>query len=347
MIQWTPKKTINFHAVQEKLLDCIATGQFTNSGKYVKQLQEKIQTILQVHPEKCVVLTCNGTMALNALVSIYNYVYGRKLKFAVQSFTFPCSNQLLLKDSIIVDIDDNMGPNINSLETLKDLYDGVIITNCFGCSVNIEKYVKFCKVNNKLLLFDNAAAPYTFYKGENMLNYGDGCFVSLHHTKPLGFGEGGFLVIDKQYQEIAEKIISFGYTPNNRTQYEIDASNFKMSEISAIYIDQWLDNFYQIQTVHKSLIEEIKKYPEIRLFPSFTAYDTQLMNTIPVIFSNEIDIEYFKKAGIDVKKYYYPLAASHTVSKRLFETIICFPLHIDCTVDTIKYYVKVICNVIH
>ena len=31
-----------------------------------------------------------------------------------------------------------------------------------------------------------------FYEGENSCNLPDASFISLHHTKPIGFGEGGF-----------------------------------------------------------------------------------------------------------------------------------------------------------
>lgn len=346
MIQWIPKKSINFPKVQEKILECIDSKQFTNGGKHVEELQEKIQRLLQVDGDKCVIMTCNGTMGLNALISIYNYIYDKKLKFAVQSFTFPCCNQLLLTDSIIIDIDNRMGPDVEKLEELKDSYDGIIITNCFGCTVDIQAYEQFCSENNKLLLFDNAATPYSIYQGKNVLNYGDGCFVSLHHTKPIGFGEGGFIVLSREYRSIAEKIINFGYSPINRTEYSIFASNYKMSEISAIYIDQWIDYFCEIKFNHQALLKVlIENLPSgVKLFPSYSNYSSQLMNTIPIIFPFKVKVEYFKERGIDAKKYYYPLALSHTKAKTLYDSIICFPLHSDCTEDTIRYYCETISN---
>ena len=109
-------------------------------------------------------------MGINALIGGLNIFHNKKLKWAVQSFTFPCSKQGLLNDSIIVDLDENMGPDIKQLYNLKDQYDGILVTNCFGASSNIELYETFCKENNKLLLFDNAASSYTFYKNKNHAN---------------------------------------------------------------------------------------------------------------------------------------------------------------------------------
>jgi len=182
-------------------------------------------------------------MGLNCLVSGLNIYYNRKLKWIVQSFTFPCSVQGNLIDSIVVDIDDNMGPNILELEQKVDDYDGILVTNCFGTCTNIELYEKFCIKNNKLLLFDNAASPYTLYKGKNIVNYGNGCMVSFHHTKPIGFGEGGLIVFDSKYLDCMNKAVCFGFTSQNKVEFNIYANNYKMSEISCIFIDEYLKNF--------------------------------------------------------------------------------------------------------
>jgi dTDP-4-amino-4,6-dideoxygalactose transaminase len=40
---------------------------------------------------------------------------------------------------------------------------------------------------------------------KNHLNYDNGCMVSLHHTKPIGFGEGGLIVFDNKYKESWKK----------------------------------------------------------------------------------------------------------------------------------------------
>ena len=81
----------------------------------------------------------------------------------------------------IIDIDNDGGLDISKIpkET-----DGIIVTNIFGNIVDIEKYITYCNKNNIILLFDNAATPYTFYKGKNCVNYGTGSIISFHHTKP-------------------------------------------------------------------------------------------------------------------------------------------------------------------
>ena len=66
-------------------------------------------------------------------------------------------------------------------------------------------------MNNKFLIFDNAATPFTYYKGKSCCNYGHGSTISFHHTKPLGFGEGGAIIVDKKYEKNKEYLYSNSY----------------------------------------------------------------------------------------------------------------------------------------
>ncbi|ARF12496.1 aminotransferase [Klosneuvirus KNV1] len=344
-ISWVNHKTIDHYKIGNNINKCITSRQFTNGGQHVKKLQNKLKQILRLDDNKEVIMTCNGAMAINALIGCFCKMYNKQLKFAVQAFTFPCSRQGLLSDSIIIDIDEHMGPDINILEQLKDQYDGVLITNCFGCSVNINLYEQFCRHNNKILLFDNASSPFTIYQGKNILNYGDGCIISLHHTKPIGFGEGGAIIINKKYKEEIEKIICFGYSPQDKYNYDIYASNYKMSEISAIYIDQWLDHFEKIKDKHKQLIKyflNIMKDTNIKLFQSYSNYEDQLMPMIPIISLNKMAMYIFTKNKIEVKKYYYPLDINCHKSMNLFDKIVCLPLHMDMKLSDLDRYKKII-----
>ena len=126
MIKWVSQKKLNLDNINEKILECFITNHFTNNGKNVIETQLKIKDIFKVDSDKEVLLVCNGAMGLNALVGCYNMLYNKKLRWAVQSFTFPCCVQGNLENSIIFDLDSNMGPDINKLTEELDNYDGVI-----------------------------------------------------------------------------------------------------------------------------------------------------------------------------------------------------------------------------
>jgi dTDP-4-amino-4,6-dideoxygalactose transaminase len=344
-VSWVNKKTINISSVVESINSCIETKHMTNNGMNVVQLQSDIKNMFHLEKDKEVLMTCNGAAGIQALIGGFNIHFNRKLKWAVQAFTFPCSNQGLLIDSIIMDIDHNMGPNIIELEEKKDSYDGIIVTNCFGCSTNISMYEKFCKENNKLLLFDNAAAPMTTYNNTNHLNYGDGCMVSLHHTKPIGFGEGGFIVFNKIYSESMKKAICFGYTDTNKTIYDMYSGNHKMSEIACIYIKEYLKNLDNIYSYHKKMlsyfIEKIKDIKDIKLFTNYSNYNESLCATIPILFNKQVNTTIFLENGIEAKKYYYPLNNSKN-SMAIYNMIICLPLNMDINESIIDHYIMII-----
>ena len=349
MINWVPKKNINLADVSKKINDCIESKHVTNNGKNVLELQKVIKSIFKLDNDKEVLLTCNGAMGINALIGGLNIFYNKKLKWAVQSFTFPCSKQGLLTESIIFDIDKNMGPDIDELNKRKNEYDGILITNCFGAAANIEIYENFCKENNKLLLFDNAASSFTYYKNKNILNYGLGCMVSLHHTKPIGFGEGGFIVFDKKFLDVMEKSICFGFTKNDRCNYDIYASNYKMSEISCIYISDFLKNLQYIYNHHTKIIcyfikkiKEKKIDDKVKILDNFSSFEQSLMSTIPILFDYNITIDFFIENNIEAKKYYYPLDNNCTFSNKLFNNIICLPLNTDITFEIIDFYIDII-----
>jgi dTDP-4-amino-4,6-dideoxygalactose transaminase len=242
-----------------------------------------------------------------------------------------------------------LGPNIKILDEKKDDYDAILITNCFGCSTNIQLYEEFCKINNKILLFDNAASSYTMYNGKNHLNYGNGCMVSLHHTKPIGFGEGGFIVFNNKYLESMKKAICFGFTNTNRHNFNINASNYKMSEINAIYLSDYLNNLTIIYEHNKNMMKYfIKKLDEnklndhIKIYKNYANYNESLMATIPILFKHDILVDFFITNKIEAKKYYFPLDGTHNISVNIFNKIICLPLNLEVTESVIDMYINLI-----
>ena len=346
-IKWINVKSIDSASISEKVNDCLKTNILTNNGVNVVQLQKTIKQKFKIDDDKEVLMVCNGAMGINALINGIHMFLNKELRWAVQSFTFPCSCQGSLINSIILDVDENMGPSIKDLESKVDSYDGVLITNCFGCSSNIELYEEFCKKNNKILLFDNAAASMTMYKGKNHLNYGVGSMVSLHHTKPIGFGEGGFIVFDKQYLECMKKTICFGFSETNRLQYNKFASNFKMSEIAAIYIDDYLKNVDRIYNHYTKIIKYFndklnEKQLAVKVLKNYSEYENSLMACVPLVFDKESKIDFFVENNIEAKKYYFPLDDTCLVTVDLYKRIVCLPLNLDCSFETMDYYLETI-----
>ena len=160
---WVPKKDIDFDNIQNLLKDSFNKNHFTNYGPMVRKLEELFYVNLELDSNKAVIVTNNGAHALHALVEGIKLFKNKELVFTTQDFTFPSALQGPLKKSHVVDIDNTYQFDLTQV---RNDSDGIIITNLFGNCCDIKKYVDFCEINNKILLFDNATCPYTFYDFE-------------------------------------------------------------------------------------------------------------------------------------------------------------------------------------
>jgi dTDP-4-amino-4,6-dideoxygalactose transaminase len=334
MYKWVANKTIDNNLLNELLSDSIVTNTFTNYGPCVKKLEETIRNKLVISDNKAVIAVVNGALALTVIKNAIDLTDNIDSIWLTQSFTFPASAQGSLMNTIIVDIDNenDVGIDLESCAKLK--HDGIIITNIFGYVCDLKKYLEYCESNNKYLIFDNAATPYTFYNGSNSCNYGTASIISLHHTKPIGFAEGGIIIIDKKYEYNARRLLNFGIDNycDNPLWHRL-GNNYKMSDISASYCLMYLDRFDIILEHHKKMYEyfktKISKINGVKLINNYG--EDSLVACFPLIFENSknADPNLYLNNNIFCRKYYNPLDCKLVKSKRLFEHILCFPCNID------------------
>jgi dTDP-4-amino-4,6-dideoxygalactose transaminase len=331
-VGWVPKKALNKARINELLEASIITNHFTNGGPNTKKLEERLRDCLEIDDSKAIVCVANGTVALWATIAALEVYLNKSLQFCTQSFTFPASAQGYLENVKIVDIDNEGGIDIEQINP--EDCDGIIVTNVFGNIVNIQKYEDWSKKHNKFLVFDNAATSYTSYKGKNACNYGHATTLSFHHTKPIGFGEGGCIIIDKEYERTLRNVLNFGI--DNMAiapKWHRKGGNYKMSDIQAVYILQYLDKFNHIKNYTQELygyfLEQVKN--KFELFPNFSD-DTPFVSCICIFSekSNEV-ISLLLENKIYCRKYYNPLMDT-SVATEFFNKIVC----ISCTIDMNK-----------
>jgi dTDP-4-amino-4,6-dideoxygalactose transaminase len=318
-----PKK-INYDSLQKYLEVAHDTNQFTNGGWAVSELEERARQMLKIDDGKAVIATSSGSTALHAMLYGMERQMDMRLRIATQDFTFASNSQGPATGPIITDIDANCNMNLADEYALEyaNLY---IITNCFGHVQDLDSILQFCQSNKKLLILDNAASPYSFFNGTNTCNYGTGSYVSLHHTKPIGFGEGGLAIIDRHFENSVRIAINFGLIEG---QFNERGNNFKMSEISAAAILQYWDSF-NIDELKEKLLDtyyqtsyKIKSEYEGVDFPNFSDDDEFLPSCYPFIFNEHTLAQEFDE---DCKKYYHPLRGL-PISTEIYNRIINFPL---------------------
>jgi dTDP-4-amino-4,6-dideoxygalactose transaminase len=350
-LQWVPKKDINFDKINILLQKCIESNHFTNNGPITKLLESTIRNKLNISENKAIIPISNGTVALWVCVAAIELMIGRKCSVGTQAFTFPASAQGYLHDAKIYDIDEEGGLMLTN--NLHNEVDIIIVTNIFGNVVNIQKYIDWCEKYNKYLIFDNAATGLTYYKGKNSLNYGNASTISFHHTKPLGFGEGGAVIVDLEIEQNVRDLINFGINNNSKQpKWNKLGGNYKMSDISAAYIYQHINNmdsiFSNIIELTNYFILKINDIKGVQLYPDFSD-KKGLLSCIAILFeSKDISYKVQEKClenGIYVRKYYNPLIELSN-SLRIFDTILCIPIHQDITKEIIDYIINLITNIL-
>lgn len=343
MLNWVNKKSHSIERIDSLLVETAKTGQWTNGGPLVVKFEQFIRKHLQIKDSKAIIAVNNATSAIHALVSGIEVFHSKDFNWATQSFTFPPSCQGPLKNAKIVDITDDLGPDL----TQTDNCDGLIVTNLFGNITNIEKYEAWAE-KNKIVIYDNAATPYTFYKFLNCNNYGTGSVVSFHHTKPFGFGEGGAIIVDKKYETCIRNICNFGISnvvQNNDIDIIRKGSNYKISDIAAAFILDYLQqNFYFIVNHHRQLYlymkEKIANNPKIKMLKTFSD-DVPFVSCLAITSSEFINEKIFIENNIYCRKYYKPLLPL-SESVKLWESILCFPCHMDMTFSDIDYIIEIL-----
>jgi len=282
--------------------------------------------MLKIEDSKAIIATSSGTSALSAIIQGMIRKDSHNYRVGTQAFTFPSNSIGAAGGAIITD----MTPQCNI--HLDDVYiqqsaDLIIVTNIFGHLQDITEIYSKTEQKNKKLIFDNAATPYSFWNGSNSCNLGTASYVSLHHTKPLGFGEGGLVIIDKEYEDMVRAACTFGIINDVFNEY---GGNYKMSELSAAGILQWWDQFNidKMQDIFMKNYYTLKydirnkkgecwiNHDNSKWFPTCLPFicDTPVQN---------LSGEYLNR---EYKKYYKPLRSGYPVSDLMYNNIKCIAL---------------------
>lgn len=337
MIKYVQNKNIDFRLFEEKLALTSQKNQYTNSGPAKKLLEKKLEDLLGISSDKSVLCVANGTLALHSIYIFLKKGYGN-LKIVSPSFTFPsCVVGGYQVDTLDI---ENENYTIPLTEENIKKYDVFVITNLFGTFPrNINHWVNVCRENKKVLIFDNASSPLSEVGGINICNFGDFSFGSLHHTKYIGFGEGGFLVLPSHLYEEFESILGFGFESGSKIRtHSVHSSNYKISDVTSAAVLQHLDryDFKKHKQNQDCLLGEIGNIVGVE---PFNYLEGVVYGNLPLIYGSPQEVDYFLYNGIEAKKYYYPLD-DHKNSLDLYSRIINLPLHADLS----DYEIESICE---
>jgi dTDP-4-amino-4,6-dideoxygalactose transaminase len=334
---WVADKSSAVPRGMKYLDESCQNNYFANGGPTVCCLEKKMRTMLCIPDDKAVVAVCNATVGLISVANTINYLRETSGKpavhWAVSSFTFPASVSGPFSECVIVDTNEDASL---ALDRVPDTCNGIVVTSVFGWCQRVEEYERWRHgAEDRFVLYDNATAPMTMYGGYNINSCGTAAVISLHHTKPLGFAEGGVVIVSKDMEWHFRRAINFGLEPRlgePPTPWSRHSCNAKMSDVSAAFIISHLDNSDTVIQGGKQILtfwrEEVKKIHGVQILGDDGECEL-LPSCIPLVFDEPVSCDDFPMIP-HAKKYYKPLNDGPCANS-VFDRIICLPCHHDVT----------------
>ncbi|QEO57431.1 DegT/DnrJ/EryC1/StrS family aminotransferase [Francisella marina] len=337
MINVTKTYLPNIDKYKQYVDQIYASGQITNNGPLVRELEHRLANYLGV---KNIVLVSNGTVALEIA---YRALGIRD--FAITTpFSFVATTSSLVANGIkpiFVDINEKTF-NIDSNKIVDQITPNttaIVATQVFGNPCDVEMIGKIAEEYNLKIVYDAAHAFDVKFNGQSVLNYGDISTLSFHATKLFHTIEGGALITnDDEFAEKARFLINFGI--KNAEEIPHLGTNAKINEFEAAMGLCVLDDIEIIHNARKAIAEKYKSDLQgLVEFQEFNSSATENYSYFPVLFKSEEELKRVQQAlnnqDIFPRRYFYPsldtlsyiepkqyMPVSRDISKR----IMCLPI---------------------
>lgn len=291
---------------------------YTNFGPLVSELESRLSRSFSREPAQVhVVSMANGTCALQiALEALKLRKSGRVL---VPGLTFVATATAIIRaglNPLISDVDpDNwlLTPAIARAVLAYSPFDAVMPVATYGCPQDVSGWDLFSAETGIPVVVDAAGAW-----GNQQIGLTTKVAFSLHATKALGGGEGGFVASRHHaYAQSMRALSNFGIDAHSGGLVFEAGENGKMSEYHAAVALAALDNWPSIATARRELHARyaallLEKIPALKLQakPMDGVYSLMLV-LLPVGFRGvDIQLRLLGK-DIETRRWYCPPLHGH------------------------------------
>tara|TARA_B100000497_G_C7695091_1_gene424222 strand:+ start:4193 stop:5290 length:1098 start_codon:yes stop_codon:yes gene_type:complete len=324
----------------------------TNDGPMLKRLEKELMLKLGVNQLAAVT---NGTIALQLAIK----TLGLKGKVITTPFSYVASVSSLVWEGcepVFVDIEPN-GFNIDPEKieaAITPEVTGILATHCFGIPCDVGRIQEIADEHGLKIIYDGAHAFGSTVKGKSIFNFGDISTCSMHATKLMHSGEGGFVVTQKHellYRVKQQR--SFGHSSVN--SFDEVGINGKNSELHAAL---GLANMRHCTTILERREQQCHWYQERLGNTKLELPDVQRsdwnFSYYPIVFSGEKEctntLIYLRRKGVEARRYFHPAlntvslwrgqpcARAESVSKR----VLCLPLFHELSEDSIDFIAQLV-----
>jgi dTDP-4-amino-4,6-dideoxygalactose transaminase len=205
---------------------------YTNFGPLAKRFEAQLADGFQQHGPASVVSLSNCTLALELLLAACKLPVGSTI--LVPALTFVATGTAILRAGhrpLLADVDPHrwtLTPEIARAAAQSHRIDCVIPVTALGCPVDAEQWDAFSAETGIPVIVDAAGAFGNQAAGRRIA-----VAFSLHATKTMGIGEGGFAVSgDTGWIERVRCLSNFGIDPTDFKVHQA-GTNAKLSEYHA------------------------------------------------------------------------------------------------------------------
>lgn len=323
-LRFVEQKTLHWGRMADILAMSEAENQWANFGPASRLLERTIERILQVHPDRAVVATSSGTAALMALAGVAAAQLGRPLRWVGSAFGFFSTRIASLAGAVtFVDCDGAGFLDLSRVDDLPDnSWDGLLVTNIFGSDPDLARYSAYCRSRGKALIVDNAVCLLGYQRASPDSPRE---FISLHHTKPWGFGEGGCAILSREEAPLFRQLIRFGqHAPAGLNMF---AGNGKISDLAAAAI---VDRLGQHRGWAPQYAAQWHRIADIGRRAGFEVVHELLpggaVGFTPFLAPHPVPDGLVRTSGLPLAKYYPPLDERPN-ARALFDRIVCVACH--------------------
>lgn len=302
--------------IHDRLESSMASGQLTNNGQYVRELERELTDFLRV---KHVISVSNATLGLMILAR----ALGESGEIILPSFTFSATAHAVVWAGlhpvfadILPDTYTMAPPSVAHLINARTV--AIMGVHIYGHPCEIDELQALADEHQLLLVFDAAHAFGSRYRGRRIGAFGRAEVFSFHATKIFPVGEGGAITTnDDGLARELELLRTFGDPGTENTR--LPGLNAKMQEFNALI---GLENLKAIEqhVEHRRAIVDLVR-SELADIPGLT-FQVQR----PYVYSNYQNLSLLvneNSFGLDRDQLYLALTAENVIPRKYFYP----PLH--------------------
>lgn len=288
---------------------------YTNFGPLVRRLEERLADTLDLEAAQLVSVS-NATLGLEVALMALRLPRGARVM--VPSFTFvatACAIERAGYVPVMADVDPGtwtLTPEIALRAMAETPVDAVMPVSTFGNALDPHAWSAFATQTGLPVVIDAAGAF-----GNQKLAPGIAAVFSMHATKALGIGEGGFVAChDAAYIHRVRQLTNFGIDVSTGI-VEQSGTNAKLSEYHAavglVALDDWPENSLLrrgVDALYRATLARLCPGVTLQVRPSEGTYTIQCVRLPDGVRPAEV-AGILREAGIGTRSWYTPLLHQH------------------------------------